>query len=762
MRPGTVSDLSFNSSSDCSAHLVPLDENGESVIVSGGGIEPSSSTQRAPRDASSHPAQSHGAAAGPADRGLGSRIGEGVKQAISRLLGIESTPNAALPPSSAASDPPDAFLPERNFRPLHGAGEAEPSVPFSSLSRQVARGSGGGHPVVHARDPEVVRTEYIFVDVEQRPSGLFRATDAFLNPTAGDPLASSSLSPFAASSDRRLRLRGGREADGVGDKAEEEEEEELGLDHEAPAYELDLISALESYLENPNECFSHLVAAALASRSSKRPVTGAEVAAAQHNPFLVRLIVNSGCLDVNDPLAQRQVQETLDALIPLDSSGLAPTVYDHLKSLLKMPFVRLSYERYTLLKGSGFDYIILLHTHRHVLPRDRFCSILFNYSHSMLHFNWVLMLLSIVINTLAILSVYYVLVLWALNETKSYRINGIYALVVYGCGYVANIVSMVYLSQRKEDSTIYEDVGTLHTPPLYALLLFLPIYDVHCLFTFTQAVRRWKLVLAHNTLVLSRTSSICIAMWFVIPQILAQKYLIHSSGVSKVVHKFNLSYNFLFFVGIAQWGLALFRYGYMMIAYDSINYFGYASFKKSIMKSYLERHVAIPVLLNHSSCYVSEVSLYVFIVSFVEINGIKSCKYLTVLVIALSASTLLVTSVMFTTLAFKNVRVGHVSFLNIVIICFVVGIRVVIQLHHPSSDAADCRRYINSVFDDLPLIYVIWSVHEVFFILWLILLAWWPLRKLFNLNLLQRFLYPLLRRGMSEKRDGQSSRDLTR
>ncbi|CCW71485.1 unnamed protein product [Phytomonas sp. Hart1] len=809
MRPGTTSNLSFNSSSDYSAHLVPLDECDTSSLASGNVRDPQYISRfynpdSHPRDVtdgnskdcrpqhedastfavsqdtcrtsqlhasgsvekySSSMKPSSGVAMSSAIKDLemgegvvmhnhasfeegsglnmihpnstshwghllnaavagvqncGKFVKNGINHAVGRMLGIKSSTNITDAQSCVSSVKTDSLAPEGNIRGL----DSPPSSPYSPKSKKQL------FQQKSENDREVIRTDCIFVSVDQESNLLFRPANLLANPTTGESQLLKEVT----------------------------REEEFGVENEVPVYEVDLISALESYLDNPNECFSHLVAAALASRSVKRPVTGVEVAAAQYNPFIVRLIVASGCLDVEDTLARQEVQETIDSLFPLDCSCLSPTVYDYLKSFLELPFVKLSYDQYALLKMSGFEYIILMRKYSHVLRRDKFYTILFNYSSKMLLLNWIFVFVSLVVNTLITLSIINHIVIWFYRDNELYRVNGIYSLVVFGCGYVVNFVTMVYFTQRKEDTSRYEDTGVLKPPSLYVVLFLFPFYELFCLITLTRAIRRKKLVLVHNLLALSRTSGMCSAMWLVIPQILVQRFLIFSTG-NPELENFHLNSSVLIYLGIGQWSLALFRYGYMLMAYDSIDYFGYASFKRSIPKNYLERHPGILILLNHYTTYIAEVAIYTVIVSFIEMYNTSKCKDLTVPVICISVSMLLAASVMFTTLIFNKISVGFVSFFNIITICFLVVIKMTISHRYPSSEDIDCYLYAKEISYDFPFVDVLWIVYEVLFFCWFLLVLSWPLRKFFHDNIFQNVVFPLLQRVFCLKNEEQSKYD---
>lgn len=547
-------------------------------------------------------------------------------------------------------------------------------------------------------------------------------------------------------------------------EATEEEQllyEATDVDEEPPTIEVDLVSALHSYCVNPNEAYGHLVAAALASRSTQRPVTGAEIAEARHNPFLVRMIVASGCLDCDDPVAQRNVQETLDRLMPKGHGEFSPTLYEYLEAFFSMPFVRLSHERYVMLKSSGFENIVLMHKNKHVLPEERIHSVIFNYGHTMLLVNAVFAVVSLLVTTTCTVAIAVVLASWMMIDEPGYQSYGFYTLIAYGCGYALHLIFMVYFMRIKEDERLYEDTEGMCLPSPYVNVCpVLPIFEVICVIRLFRSWPRKRLAFTHNVLVSSRLASMCYAVCFGFPQYVLQSYFSYTSHVVAPRYKRQWSFYFLMVAALAQWGIALFRFSYMMLAYDSTSGLGFACFSIRRIRHSIERHSGVPKILFYLFIFLLEVSAYIVVAASVELGNMDECIFLPTSVISVSGVLMLIILLVFLYIAmlFRRNTLTRLSFVAIPVCALVVATLVLGEV--PSSPA--CVSFFVVVFHrSFVFGYIVYAAFFIAFFSWMVLIFFALLLRTCNIKLFPRFTGPLVRSGTKKTVDSSEEEDST-
>lgn len=531
----------------------------------------------------------------------------------------------------------------------------------------------------------------------------------------------------------------------VPEVTEEEQllDEATDVDAEPPTVEVDLVSALRGYRDNPNEAYGHLVAAALTSRSQKRPVTGLEIAEAGHHPFLVRLIVNSGCLDCEDPVAQENVQETLNLLLPEDQMEVTPALFEYLESFFQMKFVKLSHAQYTLLKACGFENISLMYAHRHVLPDERFHSILINYSGCFSVVNLIFTIAGLLANTTCTVAMGVVLSKWMTVGDSTYQSYGFYTIIAYGIGYALHLIFMVFFMRAKDDERVYEDTQGLTMPSAYTNVCpILPIFEVMCLRNYISGRRRGLLAYTHNVLVASRLADVCYAFCYGFPQYIVQSYLNHTSRAIAPEFQRRWDFYFLMVAVIVQWSIALVRFSWMMVAYDSTSGMGFARFNMRRVRSIVERHTGIPKILYYLFVYVLECGVYIIVAASAEFGHVDDCVFLPTTIISLSGVVLLIILVVYILIIFHERTLARISFVSIPVCLIMVATLVLGTVpFYPS-----CADFDTIVFKHSFIFgYIVYAAYFLSFAFWLLEMMLVIIAKCCGTTCFPRLSRPLMR-----------------
>ncbi|EKF31915.1 hypothetical protein MOQ_004245 [Trypanosoma cruzi marinkellei] len=424
---------------------------------------------------------------------------------------------------------------------------------------------------------------------------------------------------------------------------EEEEEEEL----ETPRIEIDLVSTLQAYCKNPSDCFGHLVAAALSSRSKENPVTGDELREARLNPYLVRMIIDSRCLDLEDKTVHAEIQRCVDAVIPSESGRVSLSVYEYLPSLLKLNFVRLSPERYAVMKDSGFEFLKLLCEYPHVLPPGRLNSIRLNYVHSTCYFDFFTMILSMVLEIFCITGIILALIRWvALSGDNFDSVFGYYTALVYGIGYAAHLIGMIFLMRGKARNAVYGKMICAFPSPHLLVVPVVPLYNLVSIFTYVRyrkANRCGKyVVILHDIVAAQVLSSLCFVLCVAMPQFLYQSIVVFDNRKLYPISKEHF-FKLLTASTILTFLVSILRMLRALATYDSINCFGFACFGYQ-RERIIEKHSAI-VRMIHVLCFF----LFELNVSFLVLGAlsVSDCKTKSITTIAMAGASILILLVLF-------------------------------------------------------------------------------------------------------------------
>ncbi|KAF8283554.1 hypothetical protein TcBrA4_0059310 [Trypanosoma cruzi] len=424
---------------------------------------------------------------------------------------------------------------------------------------------------------------------------------------------------------------------------EEEEEEEL----ETPRIEIDLVSTLQAYCKNPSDCFGHLVAAALSSRSKENPVTGDELKKARLNPYLVRMIIDSRCLDLEDKTVHAEIQRCVDTVISSEAGRVSLSFYEYLPSLLKLNFVRLSPERYAAMKDSGFEFLKLLCEYPHVLPPGRLNSIRLNYVHSTCYFDFFTMILSTVLEIFCITGIILALIEWVtLNDKRFQGVFGYYTALVYGIGYAAHLIGMIFLMRGKARNAVYGKMICAFPSPHLLVVPVVPLYNLASIFTYVRyrkANRCGKyVVILHDIVAAQVLSSLCFALCVAMPQFIYQSIVVVDNKKLLPTPKQHF-FKLLTASAILTFLVSILRMLRALAMYDSINCFGFACFGYQRGRI-IEKYSAIVRMIHVLCLFLFELNL-----SFLVLGSISlaDCKTTSITTMAMAGASIVILLVLF-------------------------------------------------------------------------------------------------------------------
>ncbi|CAJ1992189.1 hypothetical protein conserved [Leishmania donovani] len=520
-----------------------------------------------------------------------------------------------------------------------------------------------------------------------------------------------------------------------------------GYDGEPNMYVVDLLSALRGYQSSPTEPFGHLVAAALASRSKEMPVRGFEMAAAEHNPYLVRLILDSGTLDETDVEAQRNVQETMDELFSTKDGTLNPAIYEYLTSFFRMPFARLSHTQYAMLKRSGFEYIKLMYDHQHVLPDEPFHSILINQSNVMRILNLIFMVVQLCTIIFSNVGIALVLAKWVELNGGRLQSYALYTLIVFGGGWALNLICIICTVRSRQDEAQYEprreDEKYLMVPsPYVAVVPAMPLFDIFCLIAYARALRQKRMILGHNIVACSRLSGIIHAIIFAFPQLITQAYFNNIELSIQLEWRHRWPYVVLLVAAATQWCVALFGYAWLLFTHDSIDGLGFACFNLDRVPHMLERHSAVAHALHYVMASVLETNIFLLVATAIRLSG-TTCRYYNSTIIVLSGITVAYILSVYIIIVLTEASTVRISFTCVPLA--IIQLVLIICSERVGVEECASLRYL--YFRETFIFgYLSWGAYFSLFLVWLILMIQWCVLYKTEVNLFPRLLWPLARK----------------
>lgn len=152
----------------------------------------------------------------------------------------------------------------------------------------------------------------------------------------------------------------------------------------------------------------------------------------------------------------------------MHNDGADPALYEYLVDFLPINYIRLTHKQSAQLKSNGFEYIKLMYDNKHVLSSGNANSIFFNYSLAVLSTNFIVALIDLAAIVLCTIVIALSVAKWMdprINDNQ--QSYGFYTLLVFGCGYAARLIIILFIVNRKPNEFVYERVNNLALPSPY-------------------------------------------------------------------------------------------------------------------------------------------------------------------------------------------------------------------------------------------------------------------------------------------------------
>ncbi|KAH8617875.1 hypothetical protein ERJ75_000331600 [Trypanosoma vivax] len=497
-------------------------------------------------------------------------------------------------------------------------------------------------------------------------------------------------------------------SDGEGEE-EEEEEEPLRV-------EIDLVSTLRAYAKTPNDCFGHLVAAALYSRSADNLVSGAELKEAQLNPYLVQMLVECDFLNVSDVDVHQEVQRCVDSLIPAGGSRVSQDVCAYLASFFKLHFIRLNREQHRVVKGSGFEFVQLLSEHSHVVPPDPLGIGSLKQLLQLWYVDILAMLFNIFFECLCIVGIILVLLYWVLPAKASDVENrGFFTAICYGIGYAAHLICMIFLMRGKERDTVYGEMVCSFPSPHLHVVPVIPLYNIVSVVAYLRnrladgGVQH--LAAMHDIVAAQILSSLCFSHCVAVPQVIFQTYL----GERKETSSYHLDHDSFRLLSTAvglTYLISMCRLLRMFSMFNSINSLGFACFGPRA-EQIIEQSSALIRMAYVSGLLVFEANIFVLVVAS---ENMYRCNTYAVLFATLSGISLAVLCATYLFLSPGKRSRFHVAWTLVPLTCLHVGSLI----YSKTDDMSKCGMFDGFRGVSFNFWHASWLPVFCFLVLWLI------------------------------------------
>ncbi|CBH17217.1 hypothetical protein, conserved [Trypanosoma brucei gambiense DAL972] len=493
-----------------------------------------------------------------------------------------------------------------------------------------------------------------------------------------------------------------------------EEDEEDELDMEDLDVRVDLSSALRAYRKSPNECFGHLVAAALAGRSVENPVTAEELKEARLNPYLVRMLLESNKLNLDDYNVQQELQRCIDALISTEVDRVPQAVFEYLLPLFKPRFVRLDAEQYSVVESSGFEFVQLLYECPHLFTGSKH-FIRMNNACCGWHLAVFVMVISALAEVLCNVGIALVSVHWLTSAPESYY--ALYTAIVYGAGYASHLIAMILLMRARERNRVFGNVIFPFPSPHLHVLPVVPLYNIVSIVTYVRYcfVNRGGLFvdIIHDITAAQVLSTVCFCLCLAVPQFMCQMYLVSTVDGELAFNK-RYPFRMLSTAVCATYLLALLRLCWIFTTQTSINNFGFACYSFH-SKRIIQRYSALLRMVYAASLFLLELNVFIFVVT---VTSAKQCHNYEKMV--LSAMSIVSFVAIFVFLVLR----GHTVFRIAWALIPLTGLQIALVVHKGKDYPPECPKNRETPEYGRHFQILVCFVPLLFLVLWLLQLCY--------------------------------------
>jgi hypothetical protein len=300
---------------------------------------------------------------------------------------------------------------------------------------------------------------------------------------------------------------------------------EEGADYDQVS--LDLRDTLLLFLQSGSDVFMNIILATL--KASSEPVDGDTFEIASVNPTLLKVLLDSGRVNVDDPRVQSVVQSKLDELLAGDAYAgdvIPGELLDYVRCLCSVKTTRITFSQMILIRYSGFDFIELLIDYPYLVDdvkRPRVCTrIVFSILHYIsIAMGWFGVLVALLYGAMTLWTVVY----WFRHPEN--RNNGYWTIIAYVGGYVVSLV----VTMRAEEGKILRYDNQLWEYPSNNLRI-IPIYPhyevmlsyISLRYELSADAKRFYIIrydLRNGVLI----QQICNGFFFAMPQVVVQTFL---------------------------------------------------------------------------------------------------------------------------------------------------------------------------------------------------------------------------------------------
>lgn len=290
---------------------------------------------------------------------------------------------------------------------------------------------------------------------------------------------------------------------------------------------LDLRDTVLLFLQTGSNVFMNIILATL--KASNEQVDGETFEIASVNPTLLKVFLDSGRVNVDDPRVQSVVQLKLDELLagdPYAGNVIPGELLDYVRCLCTVKTSRITFEQMILIRYSGFDYIELLIDYPYLLndvKRPRLCTrIVFAVLHYIsICMSWLDVLVALMFAAMSLWTV----VFWFQHPEN--RNNGYWTIVAYVGGYVVSLVVTMRAEEGKiarYDNQVWEyPNNNLRIIPIYPHFEVMLSY-ISLRYELSADAKRFYIIrydLRNGILI----QQICNGYFYAMPQLILQTFL---------------------------------------------------------------------------------------------------------------------------------------------------------------------------------------------------------------------------------------------
>ncbi|CBZ29606.1 conserved hypothetical protein [Leishmania mexicana MHOM/GT/2001/U1103] len=353
---------------------------------------------------------------------------------------------------------------------------------------------------------------------------------------------------------------------------------DLERDSDPDQVNLNLKDTLLLFIQTDSDVFMNIILATL--KASNELVDGETFEIVSGNPALLKVFLDSGRVDIDDPRVQSVVQTKLGEVLagdPYDGDVVSGDLLNYVRSLCSIQTSRITFQQMVLLRYSGFDYVELLIDYPYLLEdleKPSFCIYLvFDVLHYIsIAISWIGVLITLTFTAMVLWSV----VFWF--QRPEHRNNGYWIIITYVGGYVVSIVA----TMRAEDGKIkrYENQVWQYPNNLFRIVPIIPVYEIMLSYVLLRyeisANAKRFFIIRYDLRNGSLVQHIANGCFYALPQMILQTFLFTSDALQN--HRYLQGAYYWLLLGCSLTLITMSIFAYHRIAFftHSCNSFRFA------------------------------------------------------------------------------------------------------------------------------------------------------------------------------------------